>query len=145
MGVECMPRRSHRPAPPTSSERLDVPPTCRRSRLVLRDEASRRDWRVFVAFWGTAAGDEELTVEQRQRVRSARQRIRELVVEEGYAERGSASAAAAARALLTLVQGIASQAVFDPEDWTPGRQTEELRRGLAGMLPTVQPLQRAAG
>jgi AcrR family transcriptional regulator len=113
--------------------------------LLPLDEPSRRDWRVFVAFWGTAAGDEELSIEQRQRVRSARRRIRDLVVEHGYAERGSTSAAAAARALLTLVQGIASQAVFDPEDWTSGRQTEELRRGLAAMLPAVQPLRQAAG
>jgi AcrR family transcriptional regulator len=113
--------------------------------LLPLDESSRRDWRVFVAFWGTAAGDEELSIEQRQRVASARHRIRELVTEQGYAEHGSASAAAAARALLTLVQGIASQAVFDPEDWTPGRQAEELRRGLAAMLPSAEPLRRAAG
>jgi AcrR family transcriptional regulator len=117
---------------------------CLESLLPL-DESSRRDWRVFVAFWGTAAGDEELTLEQRQRVRSARQRIRELVIEHGYAQRGSAAAATAARALLTLIQGIASQAVFDPEDWTPGRQTEELQRGLAATLPSVTRLRRAAG
>jgi hypothetical protein len=40
-----------------------------------------------------------------------------------------------ARSLLTLVQGIATQAVFDPADWTPRRQSEQLRLGVAALLP----------
>ena len=60
------------------------------------DEDSRRDWRVFIAFWGVAAVDDELRVEQADRVRTA---------------------------------------MFDPDDWTPRRQADELRRGTARILP----------
>ena len=102
--------------------------------LLPLDDDSRRDWRVFVAFWGTAASDNELAVEQRDRVRSARGRIEHVVAELMNAP-GDPELRLVARSLLTLVQGIATQAVFDPADWTPRRQSEQLRLGVAALLP----------
>jgi AcrR family transcriptional regulator len=102
--------------------------------LLPLDDDSRRDWRVFVAFWGTAASDIELAVEQRDRVRSARGRIEHVVAELMNAP-GDPELRLVARSLLTLVQGIATQAVFDPADWTPRRQSEQLRLGVAALLP----------
>jgi AcrR family transcriptional regulator len=103
--------------------------------LLPLDDDSRRDWRVFVAFWGTAASDIELAVEQRDRVRSARGRIEHVVAELMNAAPGDPELRLVARSLLTLVQGIATQAVFDPADWTPRRQSEQLRLGVAALLP----------
>jgi AcrR family transcriptional regulator len=113
--------------------------------LLPMEEDSRRDWRVFVAFWGTAASDEELAIEQRERVRSARERIEILLSEQLPPGRSDSDIRTIARGLLTLVQGIASQAVFDPEDWTPRRQAEQLRQGLALMAPDAEQLHRIAG
>ena len=55
----------------------------------------------------------------------------------GVAEQlpAASSDARIARSLLTLVQGIATQAVFDPDDWTPRRQSEQLRTGVSALLP----------
>lgn len=100
--------------------------------LLPLDVNSRRDWRLFVAFWGTATSDPELADEQRDRVRSARTRLEKVVAEQLPA---GPSDARIARSLLTLVQGIATQAVFDPDDWTPGRQSEQLRTGVSALLP----------
>ncbi len=105
--------------------------------LLPLDDDSRRDWRVFVAFWGTAASDEELAMEQRGRVRSARARIEHLLAELTHAGRSAPQLRLVARSLLTLVQGIATQAVFDPGDWTPRRQCEQLRVGVAALLPEI--------
>ena len=100
------------------------------------DEDSRRDWRVFIAFWGVAAVDDELRVEQADRVRTARERIVELLTDRGYGQALTRSdLRLRARGLLTVVQGIAVQAMFDPDDWTPRRQADELRRGTARILP----------
>ncbi len=118
--------------------------TCLESLLPL-DEHSRRDWRLFVAFWGSAASDEELATEQRNRVRSARKRIEDLLAGQLPGQRRDTDPRGTARGLLTLVQGIATQAVFDPEDWTPQRQSEQLRRGLALMAPGVDQRRRIAG
>jgi AcrR family transcriptional regulator len=103
--------------------------------LLPLDAHSRRDWRLFVAFWGTAASDGELADEQRGRVRSARARIEKIVAEQVPGGRSEGRVRADARSLLTLVQGIATQAVFDPDDWTPRRQSEQLRVGVAALLP----------
>jgi AcrR family transcriptional regulator len=113
--------------------------------LLPMDDDSRRDWRVFVAFWGTAASDEELGIEQRERVRSARKRIETLLSEQLPPGRSDSDVRTIARGLLTLVQGISSQSVFDPEDWTPRRQAEQLRQGLALMAPDADQVHRIAG
>ena len=107
---------------------------CLEALLPLEDE-SQRDWRVFIAFWGVAAADAELRVEQAERVRSARERIAALLADRGHDGGTRAELRVRARGLLTVVQGIAVQALFDPEDWTPHRQSDELRRGAARILP----------
>ncbi len=127
------PRRTDRTsrfeAAATAEQRSVV--SCLEALLPL-DVNSRRDWRLFVAFWGTAASDPELADEQRDRVRSARTRLEKVVAEQLPA---GPSDARIARSLLTLVQGIATQAVFDPDDWTPRRQSEQLRTGVSALLP----------
>jgi AcrR family transcriptional regulator len=103
--------------------------------LLPLDAHSRRDWRLFVAFWGTAASDAALADEQRERVRTARARIEKLLAQLSPGRFEESRTRTDARSLLTLVQGIATQSVFDPDDWTPRRQSEQLRAGVAALLP----------
>jgi AcrR family transcriptional regulator len=100
--------------------------------LLPTDAQRLSDWRLFYAFWGTAATDSELAAEQAVRTRSARRRIQRIIrLQNGTGSPGfQPDDAAAARRLLALVQGIAMQAVFDPDDWTPRRQRSFLRSEL---------------
>ena len=78
------------------------------------DEPRRRTWQTWFAFWGAAVADKELADLQRRRLLWFRELLaRELDGDE-----------AAARELLVLVRGIAAEAVFDPDDWPPARQTQ---------------------
>jgi AcrR family transcriptional regulator len=84
------------------------------------DEPRRLTWQTWFAFWGAAVGDPELAALQRRRLLWFRDLLaREL---DGDDE--------AARELLVLVRGIAAEAVFDPDDWPPGRQRELARRTI---------------
>ncbi len=101
--------------------------------LLPLDDATRRDWKLFLAFWAMAASDDELNAEHRHRLRTARNRIQR-VLSEDHAATGR-DLKATASSLLTSVHGIASQAMFDPEYWTPRRQVDELRFALAATGP----------
>ena len=106
--------------------------------LLPLDAGSRRDWLLFMAFWGIAASDQELAGEQRRRVRSARTRVFNVLREErGDDAETLGQLRVAAGSLLTIVQGISSQAVFDPQYWTARRQGEELRRGMDLILGAI--------
>ena len=101
--------------------------------LLPLDDDRRADWQVWFAFWGRAVGDEDLGAEQRQRVLETRATIAAAV----RAARPGATPASAddlSRRLLTIITGIAAQAVFDPDDWPPARQRELLAETLSPPL-----------
>ena len=98
-----------------------------------QDDDRRADWRVWAAFWGGALGDADLAAEQRASVRDARARVA-AVLEVGGVRPGPASREAA-RSLLAVLQGMATQAIFDPEDWPPDRQHQLLVRAVAAVAP----------
>lgn len=123
---------------------LAVPGNCLRAcleSLLPLDAARRRDWRLWFAFWGAASSDPELGTEQRDRVRSARSRIEELV--EHGRRAGSVDAGVdatrAARHLLVTVHGIGVQAVFDPTYWTARRQRDHLAREIEWAVGAGRP------
>ena len=93
--------------------------------LLPLDSEGVRDWKVYLAFWQTASADADFAEVQRQRLAYARALIRR-VLEAG----GAADVEAEARRLLTLVQGIAVQAVFDEKDWSPQIQRQFVRLNL---------------
>lgn len=107
----------------------DVRGTC--EALLPLDDERRDDWRVWFAFWAPAVSDAELGADQRSRVRGTRHRLAE-VLAAGPTRPSRADADREARRLLTVVTGIAAQAVFDPEEWTPARQRKALREVLPG-------------
>lgn len=106
--------------------------------LLPTDAERMTDWRLFYAFWGIATTDPELAAEQASRTRSARKRIERVIRLQADlgGEDSVSDAAIVARRLLALVQGIAMQAVFDPEDWTARKQRtflqSELRSATGG-------------
>lgn len=88
------------------------------------DDDSLRHWKVTVAFCAEATGDPDLATLQRDAYRSHRQHIASLVERTGRAV-GEAALVEAER-LVALADGIALQALFDPESWPAERQRAAL-------------------
>ena len=88
------------------------------------DDDRRRHWMVTVAFCAQAAGDDELAVAQRDAYREFRRGITTLVERAGLAS--AADAPGVAEHLIAAVDGVAIQALFDPESWPPHRQIAAL-------------------
>lgn len=133
---------TYRAAAARSSDRFDAAlvdsdeplQSCLEALLPLDDDR-RRDWRIWFAFWALATADPQLGAEQLDRVRSARVRITRVLERER--ERGrirsDLDVTDVGYRLLVLVHGVGTQAVFDPEYWTPARQ----RGAVAEQLTTL--------
>jgi len=99
------------------------------------DDDSRLHWVVSVAFCAQAAGDDDLAVVQRDYYRDFRARVvarLRAAVADGYL-RFDGDAEAEADRLIALVDGIAFQAMLDPDSWPPTRQRRLLDEALAGI------------
>ncbi len=101
------------------------------------DEERLADWNVWLAFWGAAIGDDELTAIQHERQRSFMDTIaRALEIERGEGRlRADIDLAREARHLVALLDGVALQAAFQPDTWPPVEQ----RRVIAAHLATLRP------
>ena len=95
------------------------------------DVERRRHWMVTIAFCAQAAGDEELSTAQRDAYREFRASTAALSVRCGIV--GEAGAPALAEQLIAVADGIALQALFDPDSWPADRQRTTL-------LETIEPL-----
>lgn len=93
------------------------------------DEDSRLHWTVTVAFCAQASGDPRLAELQRDAYRDFLLGITSLVERADRAH--GAEATAEASRLIALVDGIAVQALFDPESWPASRQISLLDAELA--------------
>lgn len=110
------------------TERGDDVLACTDALLPLDDER-RTDWAVWLSFWGMAVSDEGFSREQRRRVRSTRQflgAVIENAVAAGEVPEETDAEWLAAE-LLTAVNGVAVQAMFDPLDWPADRQRSMVR------------------
>ena len=90
------------------------------------DEERRRDWHVVLAFWGKAFNDVPFQEAQQTRNREMLALIQKLLM----AEYTSKEAEIRARTMLTVIVGLATQALFDPKFWTPQKQRAVIRRVL---------------
>jgi AcrR family transcriptional regulator len=98
-------------------------------------EDSRLHWMVTIAFASQAAGDAELAEVQRTAYRSFRRSVAQLVtraVEQGRLP-ATTDALTEAESLIALADGIAVQALFDPDTWPADRQRQHLHRTLAAL------------
>jgi hypothetical protein len=81
---------------------------------------------VTVAFCAEAAGDQALAQTQRDAYREFRAHIARLVAECMPGE----DPGRPAERLIAAVDGVALQALFDPESWPPVRQLDALDEAL---------------
>jgi AcrR family transcriptional regulator len=96
--------------------------------LPLEDE-QRRHWMVSVAFCAQAAGDDELATAQREAYREHRDYVASLA----GAALPTDDPIGLAEQLIASVNGIAVQALFDPESWPADRQRTALDRAVAAI------------
>ncbi|MUN41132.1 TetR/AcrR family transcriptional regulator [Actinomadura litoris] len=96
------------------------------------DDRRRLEWRVWIAFWGSAAHDPALAREQRDRYRTWREALQLVLATPGRPS--GPPLEEAAETLMTAVDGIGIQAVFDPRRWPPERQARQMRRQVAHVL-----------
>ena len=91
---------------------------------------------VTVAFCAEANGDAELAATQRNAYRDYRSGVAGLV--ERCTGGSIDDGPEIAEQLIGAVDGIALQALFDPESWPPSRQVAALDRALesVGCVPT---------
>lgn len=95
------------------------------------------NWQVWLAFWGTAVGDAELSEAQRQRHEHFQHDLEAALRVERAAGRVARhrDLTHEARRLITVLDGIAVQVVFEPAAWPPAEQ----RRVVAEHLRTLRP------
>jgi AcrR family transcriptional regulator len=121
-------RRATGPAPDDPGEALR---SALEAALPLSEEA-RLHWIVTVAFCAQASGDADLATEQRDAYRRYRGAVAALVSRAAAAGRLDAGLdpVATAERLIAVVDGVALQALFDPDSWPPGRQVAVLDAAL---------------
>jgi TetR/AcrR family transcriptional repressor of bet genes len=100
------------------------------------DGESRRDWRVWLAFWGRAISDEQLREKHRAYYAEITSRLAaDLRGRDGDKRRLSArEARTLADAIVAAIDGIGTRATLEQEDWPPKRQRETLRLLLSPLL-----------
>lgn len=93
------------------------------------DEEGRTHWLVTLAFLAQAVGDADLAAVQRDAYRGFRANVAELVLQTGVAD--LATALDRAEHLIAQIDGVAIQAMFDPDSWPATRQLAMLDDVLA--------------
>lgn len=120
-------RRSLRP-PETTTPAIDRLRASLEGALPLDDDR-RRHWLVTLTCCTQATGDEQLAAAQRDAYREFRTYVAALVAASGLGS--GAEARSLAEHLISFADGVAVQALFDPESWPPARQRAVLDAMLA--------------
>lgn len=103
--------------------------------LMPLDQQSRTDWHVVLAFWGKATADAAFAKEQRFRGRESLELVAQQLARLDPALIDAELLDVRARMVLSTVVGVATQAVFNPRDWSAKRQRAVLHDALRGMIP----------
>ena len=98
------------------------------------DDARRGEMKVWLGFWALALSDPVLQDEHRDRYRGFRSGFVKHLGGLGVA---LADARRATDHLMTAIDGIAVEAMFDPVYWTAARQRRHLRDVIATVLPMI--------
>ena len=107
--------------------------------LLPLDQESLRDWRVYFAFWQVASIDIVFAKEQRRRMSQVRKMIAATVAARFRTDQSPPirNLNLVAKRLLTVLLGIAVQAIFDPRGWSAARQREFLADEIRTMFARV--------
>ncbi|MCW1381881.1 TetR/AcrR family transcriptional regulator [Novosphingobium sp. KCTC 2891] len=93
---------------------------------------SRRNWRVWLAFWARAHL-EPAYLEERRRAAEASLDLYRAMIALRLGDADAARIEMAARRLLAAVAGIGLESCFAPDDWTPARMREVLRAEISDL------------
>jgi len=102
------------------------------------DDSRRQHWMVTIAFCSHAPGDAELAEAQRAAYREFRGHVASLARRCGLSDHTDAEAYA--ERLIAVTDGIALQALFDPDTWPAHRQLarlDELQQLCFGAMPAA--------
>ena len=100
------------------------------------DDDSRREWRVWLAFWGRAIADERLRAVHQGYYRAIVDRLAgHLQTLRNPASKAPVQTArACADAIMAAIDGVGTRATLEPDKWPPKRQRETLKSLLMPML-----------
>jgi AcrR family transcriptional regulator len=101
------------------------------------DEERLANWKVWMAFWGAAIGDDDLTAVQLERYRSflaAVERALEMERKQGRI-RDDVDIARQALLIVALLDGVGVQATFHPQAWPPAEQRQIFKDHFATLRP----------
>lgn len=96
-------------------------------------EESRQHWIVTIAFTAQAHSDPALSATQRDAYREFRTYLAQLILDDDVNSTRETAMVEAER-LIALVDGVALQALFDPDSWPAERQLEALEVGLGARV-----------
>lgn len=97
------------------------------------DEASQKEWRVWLAFWGRAIADERLRVMHRNYYQAFVDRLtgHMLPFEKAASKQKTRNCA---DAVIAALDGVGTRATLEPDQWPSKRQRETLTSLLMPML-----------
>lgn len=100
------------------------------------DDDSRREWRVWLAFWGRAIADERLRAVHQSYYRAFVDRLVQHVrtLRNPASKASDHAARKCADALIAAIDGVGTRATLEPDKWPPKRQRETLASLLMPML-----------
>lgn len=97
------------------------------------DEPSRRNWRVWLAFWSRAHLEPAYLEERRRAAADSLALYRAILAASLGTDAGTPELEMAARRLIAAVAGIGLEACFAPDDWTAERMHAVLAAELADL------------
>ncbi len=99
------------------------------------DEECRREWRVWLAFWGRAIADERLRAIHRQHYSAFVDRLSAILPELCASPRpAQRHLRKTADAVIAALDGVGTRATLEPEHWPPRRQKDTLSGLLRPLL-----------
>ena len=106
--------------------------------LLPTNDLQRKDWRVWIAYWGGAIGDDDLATRHRDHYdrfrRQLADRIRRLPNHQDLPHPPDMCA----DLMISALDGVGTRATLEPDHWSPERQRSHLRALLAPLLTPNQ-------
>ncbi|WP_052223095.1 TetR/AcrR family transcriptional regulator [Novosphingobium malaysiense] len=97
------------------------------------DHASRRNWRVWLAFWSRAHLEPAYLEERRRAAEDSLSLYRTMLAEKLGKPQETPAMEIAARRLIAAIAGIGLEACFAPDDWTTDRMHAVLASELSDL------------